>query len=85
MPSHLIRVTYVKSAIGYTERQKRTVRSLGLRRIGDVVIHEENPAVLGMVRAVRHLVSAEPVAEAEVVGRDAEGSDTKTKTRGTRP
>lgn len=78
MASELIRVTYVKSAIGYSQRQKETVRSLGLRRLGDAVIHEGNAAVLGMVRAVRHLVSVEPVRDAEVVGRkgtdDAKGA-----------
>lgn len=74
MSSDLIRVTYVKSVIGYNQRQKETVRSLGLRRIGDAVIHESNPAVLGMVRAVRHLVSVEAVDEADVVGASEGGA-----------
>jgi large subunit ribosomal protein L30 len=74
MPSQLIKVKYVKSAIGYNERQKATVKSLGLRRIGDEVVHEDNLAIQGMVRAVRHLVTVEPVAEAAVEGREGDSS-----------
>mgnify|MGYP002683486374 CR=1 FL=1 len=57
-----IRITYVRSAIGRAERQKRTVRSLGLHRLGDSVEHEDTPAVRGMVESVRHLVKVEEVA-----------------------
>jgi large subunit ribosomal protein L30 len=63
----MILVTYVKSSIGYSQRQKDTVRSLGLRRIGDSVLHADAPSVRGMVRAVRHLVEVLPVAEADVI------------------
>lgn len=62
----LIKITYVKSSIGYSQRQKETVRSLGLRRLGDSVIQPGNPAIRGMVHAVRHLVEVEDMAEAEV-------------------
>lgn len=67
MDSGLIKIKYTKSSIGYARRQKDTVRSLGLRRIGDEVIQPDNGAVRGMVRAVAHLVTVEPVADAEVV------------------
>ena len=67
MDSGLIKIKYTKSSIGYARRQKDTVRSLGLRKLGDVVIQPDNGAVRGMVRAVAHLVTVEPVAEAEVV------------------
>ncbi len=60
MPSKL-RITYVRSAIGYNARQKRTIRSLGLHRLGDQVEHEDNEAIRGMVRRVRHLVQVEEV------------------------
>lgn len=63
-PGGLVRVTYVKSAIGYARRQKETVRSLGLRRLGDSSILPDNPAVRGMIRAVQHLVAFEPMADA---------------------
>ena len=71
MDSNLIRVTYTKSAIGYKQRQKDTIRSLGLRRLGDEVVHANSPAIQGMVQAVRHLVTVEPVAEADVTARSA--------------
>ena len=67
----LLRITYVKSSIGYAQRQKDTIRSLGLRRIGDQVVQPDNQAVRGMVRSVQHLVSAEPLPEAEVAIGDA--------------
>lgn len=67
MDSALIKITYVKSSIGYSQRQKDTVRSLGLRRLGDEVIQPDTGAVRGMVRAVSHLVAVETVSEAEVV------------------
>ena len=58
-----LKVTYVKSAIGYRQRQKDTVRSLGLRRLNQTVIHDDTPVVRGMVDAVRHLVQTESVEE----------------------
>ena len=63
----LIKVTYVKSSIGYNQRQKDTVRSLGLRRLGDSVVHADCPPIRGMVNAVQHLVTAEPIDPADVV------------------
>ncbi len=54
-------VKYVKSVIGYPERQKRTLRALGLKRLGDQVEVEDTPAMRGMVRAVSHLVQVQQV------------------------
>lgn len=51
-----IEVTLVKSAIGYSERQKRTVRALGLRRLGQTIEHNDTPAIRGMINKVSHLV-----------------------------
>ena len=45
MTSELLRITYTKSSIGYAQRQKDTVRSLGLRRLGESVIQPDSPAV----------------------------------------
>lgn len=56
-----LRVTWVKSAIGYGDDQKRTIRALGLRRLHQTVEHNDSPSVRGMVVAVRHLVQVEPV------------------------
>ena len=54
-----LHITYRKSAIGYARDQRRTLTALGLRRLHQTVEHEANPAVLGMVRKVRHLVSVD--------------------------
>ena len=54
-----IKVTKVRSAINRTQTQKRTLESLGLRKIGQVVEHEATPSILGMVNKVKHLVSIE--------------------------
>jgi large subunit ribosomal protein L30 len=51
-----LRIRYTKSAIGYNERQRETIRSLGLRRLNAEVVREDSPTVRGMVHAVRHLV-----------------------------
>lgn len=51
-----IAITLKKSTIGFSRDQRRTVASLGLRRIRQTVEHENTPAIQGMVRKVRHLV-----------------------------
>jgi large subunit ribosomal protein L30 len=56
-----LRVTQAKSRIGGTRQQRESLRSLGLRRIGDVVIKDDKPEFRGMIRAVRHLVTVEEV------------------------
>ncbi len=58
-----IRVTYVKSAIGYRQSQKDTIRSLGLRRLNQSVVVDDNPSMRGMVETVRHLVRVDPAEE----------------------
>jgi large subunit ribosomal protein L30 len=60
-----LRITYTKSSIGYNKDQKATVRSLGLRKLNNTVIHEDTPAVRGMIFKVRHLVRFEELAEGE--------------------
>lgn len=59
-----LRVTWVKSAIGYGDDQKRTIKALGLRRLHHSVEHQDSPSVRGMVGAVRHLVEVQEVAVA---------------------
>jgi large subunit ribosomal protein L30 len=56
-----LRVTQTKSKIGGTQVQRDTLRSLGLRRIGAVVVKTDRPEIRGMVQAVRHLVTVEEV------------------------
>jgi large subunit ribosomal protein L30 len=52
----ILRVTLVRSPIGYTERQKRTVKALGLHRLNQTVEHEDAPSIRGMLAKIRHLV-----------------------------
>jgi len=59
-----LRITWVKSTIGYSQSQKETIRILGLRRLGDWVEREDSPSLRGMVQKVSHLVKVEEV-EAE--------------------
>lgn len=54
-----LRVTLVRSPIGYPEPQKRTVRALGLRRMHQTVEHTDSPALRGMITKVIHLVKVE--------------------------
>jgi large subunit ribosomal protein L30 len=54
-----IRIRLIRSTIGSLPKQRATVRSLGLRKIGSCTEQEASPAVLGMIRVVSHLVSVE--------------------------
>jgi large subunit ribosomal protein L30 len=58
-----LRITYVKSSIGYSRRQKGTIRALGLRRLGDTVEQADSPVIRGMVEKVSHLVQVEEIKE----------------------
>ena len=49
-------VTLVKSPIGYPERQKRTVRALGLRKMMQSVEHSDTPVLRGMIAKIPHLL-----------------------------
>jgi len=54
-----IKVTLVKSGIGYKEDQKATLRSLGFHRLNQSVVHEDTQTLRGMIQKVRHLVRVE--------------------------
>ncbi len=54
-----LKVTQTKSAIGGTKRQRESLKSLGLRRIGDTSIKPDRPEIRGMVNIVSHLVDVE--------------------------
>ena len=58
-----LKVQLKKSTIGCKQNQRDTVRTLGLRKIGDVVLKEDRPEVRGMVHTVRHLVTVTEVTE----------------------
>jgi large subunit ribosomal protein L30 len=52
----IVRITLVKSPIGYTQRHKATIRALGLRKMHQTVEHEDSPSLRGMLYKVNHLV-----------------------------
>ena len=54
-----IRVTLVKSGIGYEEEQKRTLKALGFKRLNQSVTHDDSASIRGMINKVRHLVRVE--------------------------
>ena len=56
-----LKITQVKSSIGAKQNMKDTLRTLGLRKIGQSVVRESTDTVLGAVRTVRHLVTVEEV------------------------
>jgi large subunit ribosomal protein L30 len=56
-----LKVTQLKGKVGLKQNQRDTLRTLGLKRIGDVVVREDRPEVRGMIRTVRHLVTVEEV------------------------
>ncbi len=58
-----LRITWKKSAIGQQRGQKRTIRALGLRRLGQTVEHGDSRSVRGMITKVKHLVAIEEVKE----------------------
>ena len=62
MSEKKLRVKYVKSCIGYSRRQKGTIRALGLKRLGDVIEVQDNDVMRGMLRKVSHLVQVSEVA-----------------------
>ncbi|HNT42219.1 MAG TPA: 50S ribosomal protein L30 [Tenuifilaceae bacterium] len=54
-----VKITQIKSVIGHPERQRRTLRSLGIKRMHQTVEVEGTPQVLGMIAKVRHLIRVE--------------------------
>lgn len=56
-----LKVTQKRSGIGTKPNHRETLRSLGLKRVGDIVVKEDRPEIRGMVKTVRHLVTVEEV------------------------
>jgi len=56
-----IRVKQLRSKINCPENQKRTLEALGLHKIGQIVEHDNTPAIAGMVKKVQHLISVEEI------------------------
>ena len=58
-----LRITYKKSAIGYPQRQKDTIRSLGFHKLYSTLEKDDTPSVRGMIERVAHLVTVEKIAD----------------------
>jgi large subunit ribosomal protein L30 len=56
-----LKVTQTRGVVGAKSQHRETLRSLGLKRIGDTVVKEDRPEFRGMVRAVTHMVTVEEV------------------------
>ena len=54
-----LRITWIKSDIGYESSQRETIRSLGFHRLNQSVVHEDTNSLRGMINKVRHLVKVE--------------------------
>jgi len=54
-----LQITLVRSPIGYSKKQKNTLKALGLMRINQIVTHKNNDALRGMIEKVSHLVTVE--------------------------
>ena len=54
-----LRITWVKSGIGYAQNQKKTLKALGFNRLNQSVIHDDSRPIRGMLNKVRHLVKVE--------------------------
>jgi len=61
MTDKKLKVTLVKSPIGYSERQKRVVASLGLRKMGQTVVRSDTPVIRGMINKVSHMLKVDEV------------------------
>lgn len=59
--SNKLEITLTRSVIGRNEKQKQTVQALGLKKINDSVVREDNPAVRGMINKVSHIVTVKEI------------------------
>jgi large subunit ribosomal protein L30 len=58
-----VKITWIRSAIGRPERQKRTVRALGLRKLQQTTVKELTPQIQGMINRIPHLLRVEEVSK----------------------
>ena len=57
-----IKITQIKSAIGYRQRAKDTLVALGIQKMNQSVVHNESPAILGMINSIQHLVKVKELS-----------------------
>lgn len=58
-----LKITQIRSGIDRPERQRRTIRALGIRKLNHTVVHADTPQIRGMIEKVSHLVSVEEFSE----------------------
>ena len=58
-----VRITWIKSDIGYVKKQRRTLKALGFHRLNETVEHSDSPSIRGMIAKVSHLVIAEVIGD----------------------
>ena len=58
-----LRITWIKSGIGYDESQRKTLETLGFHRLNQSVVHEDSNSLRGMINKVRHLVKVEEASD----------------------
>jgi large subunit ribosomal protein L30 len=54
-----LRITWIKSGIGYAEDQRETIKALGLHHLHQAIEHQDSPSIRGMIAKVKHLVKVE--------------------------
>jgi ribosomal protein L30 len=54
-----VNIKLIKSLIGRSEKQIKTAESLGLKKVGNVMVHTENPVLNGKIRVISHLIEVE--------------------------
>lgn len=59
----MLEITYVKSSIGRSFRQRRTIEALGLHKLHDTVVQPDNPQIRGMIDSIQHLVEVREAPE----------------------
>ena len=58
-----LRITWVKSHIGYAKEQRRTLKALGFHRLHETIEHDDSPCIRGMITRVKHLVETEAIGD----------------------
>ena len=67
-----LKITWKKSFIGRNQKQRRIIRSLGLRRLNHSVVHRNSPTIKGMVRKTIHMLEVEEISDAQAQSRIGE-------------
>ena len=68
----MLKITLKKSAIGYNEKQKATVKALGLRKLNSSAVKPDNPQIQGMIKKISHLIEVEQVDKKTPGGSESE-------------